>query len=220
MKQAFILSVLAASLLSPPSCLAQDEEELARQMEIDMEYLQNRLGQVMLNGDDSYYTMAEYDALLVEAGQMASTYPDAAAVWAWRGIIKYNYVRNLDDVTSLSMAESAKSDLETAISLDPGALEGQAYTYLGALYLNQPGWPSGFGDEDFAGQLLTQALAWNPLDIDANYVYARYLIKRGESESARRYLETALSAPSRPGREAADEARRGEIAELLVELAN
>ncbi|MNY67214.1 Tetratricopeptide repeat protein [compost metagenome] len=81
-----------------------------------------------------------------------------------------------------------------------------------------PGWPVGFGDDEKAEQLLKQALAINPNGIDPNYFYGDFLLDQGRKDEARAYLDKALAAPSRPGREVADEGRRGEIRERLAKL--
>ena len=46
---------------------------------------------------------------------------------------------------ALGLVKRARADFEAAIKLDAGALDGAAYTSLGALYYQVPGWPVGFG---------------------------------------------------------------------------
>ena len=57
------------------------------------------------------------------------------------------------------------------------------------------------------------------LGIDPNFFYAEYLIDRDRPAEARTYLETALKAAPRPGRELADSGRRQEVQALLGKLA-
>ena len=81
-----------------------------------------------------------------------------------------------------------------------------------------PGWPVGFGDDEKAEQLLKQALAINPDGIDPNFFYGDFLLDQGRKAEAKTYLDKALAAPARPGREVADEGRRMEIRDRLAKL--
>ena len=78
-----------------------------------------------------------------------------------------------------------------------------------------PGWPLGFGDKKRAKELLEQALALNPKGIDPNFFYGEYLLETGHAAEAVVYLERALQAPARPGRQVADTGRREEVRALL-----
>ena len=115
--------------------------------------------------------------------------------------------------------KNAKKTLEQALAIDPQALNGSAYTSLGSLYYQVPGWPIGFGDDKKALENLRRGLAINPDGIDPNYFYGDYLFRKGDYEGAERALRKALQAPARPGRKLADEGRRGEIAQLLEQIA-
>ncbi|MBV7436535.1 tetratricopeptide repeat protein [Aeromonas sp. sif2416] len=136
----------------------------------------------------------------------------------WSAIVKSTWAGAKGGLGALSLVKEAKAKLEIAIKQDPRALEGSAYTSLGSLYYQVPGWPVGFGDDEKAEQLLKQALAINPSGIDPNYFYGDFLLDQGRKAEARAYLDKALAAPSRPGREVADEGRRGEIRERLAKL--
>jgi Tfp pilus assembly protein PilF len=118
----------------------------------------------------------------------------------------------------LSLAKDAKAALEHALQLDAKALSGSAYTSLGSLYYQVPGWPIGFGDNDKARELLDKALALNPYGIDPNYFLGDYLYRQRDYDGARKALERALKAPARPDRPLADEGRRAEIKALLAKL--
>jgi tetratricopeptide (TPR) repeat protein len=111
--------------------------------------------------------------------------------------------------------KQAKKALEQALALDAEALEGSAYTSLGSLYYQVPGWPIGFGDDDKARELLQKALALNPDGIDPNFFLGDFLYRKGDYEAARQVLEKALKARPRPERPLADEGRRKEIQALL-----
>ncbi|MFN7196802.1 MAG: tetratricopeptide repeat protein, partial [Hylemonella sp.] len=101
------------------------------------------------------------------------------------------------------------------IQIDGNALEGSAYNSLGVLYYKVPGWPIAFGDKAKARELLQKALALNPKGIDPNFFYAEYLIETKQPAEAQAYLERALQAPARPGRQIADTGRREEVRALL-----
>ena len=100
----------------------------------------------------------------------------------------------------------------------PKALDGSAYTSLGSLYYQVPGWPIGFGDDKKARELIATALTLNPDGIDPNYFLGDFLYRQRDYDGARKALERALKAPPRPDRPLGDEGRRREIQELMVKL--
>jgi tetratricopeptide (TPR) repeat protein len=102
--------------------------------------------------------------------------------------------------------------------VDGNVLDGSAYNSLGVLYYKVPGWPVGFGDKAKARELLQKALAINPKGIDANFFYAEYLLEIRQPEEAVTYLERALQAPARAGRQIADAGRREEARQLLDKI--
>lgn len=159
-----------------------------------------------------------FSVLIEEARKLTEAEQDNAEAWIWSGIIKSSYAGVKGGLGALSAAKAAKADLEKAISLDGDAMEGSAYTSLGVLYLNVPGWPVAFGDEDEGVALLRKGLAIGPDAIDSNYFYAEYLFKSDKFDEARQYLQKALQAPARPGREIADQGRRQEIETMLAQL--
>src|SRR5690606_30096731 len=120
---------------------------------------------------------------------------------------------------ALSSVKSAKKSLEQALEIDPKALSGSAYTSLGSLYYQVPGWPIGFGDNKKALEYLKKGLEINPDGIDSNYFYGDYLFREGDLDGAERALRKALQAAPRKGREDADAGRRGEINQLLDKIA-
>jgi Tfp pilus assembly protein PilF len=106
---------------------------------------------------------------------------------------------------------------EAAIKIKPDVLDGSAYNSLGVLYYKVPGWPVGFGSDKKAQELLQKALAVNPRGIDPNFFYGEFLVEQGKPREALTYLERALQAPARPGRDIADAGRREEARRLLEE---
>lgn len=200
-----IATVLSALALVSP---------LQAQMTPAVESLQQRWAEVnyMLEGKSQ---VEAFSTLIEDARQVTSSQKGNAEAWVWSGIIKSSYAGAKGGLGALSSAKAAKADLEVAMDLNASVMEGSAYTSLGVLYLNVPGWPVGFGDEDKGEQLLKKGLELSPSGIDSNYFYAEYLYNSGDHEGAKRYLLRALNAPARPGRELADQGRRGEIERML-----
>ena len=66
--------------------------------------------------------------------------------------------------------------------------------------------------------LLQKALAINPSGIDPNFFYGEYLLETKQPDKAVTYLERALQAPARPGRQIADTGRREEARVLLEKV--
>ena len=156
---------------------------------------------------------------LIDQAEVAkASYPDDAGISIWNGIIKSTYAGVKGGIGALKYAKAAKKDLERAIEIDDKALSGSAYTSLGTLYFKVPGWPIAFGSDKKAKELLSQALQLNPDGIDSNYFYGEFLREQGDDEQATRYLQKALQAAPRQGREVADEGRRKDIAIALEKI--
>lgn len=152
------------------------------------------------------------------ADQVIERLPSKAELHIWNGIIRASEAGASGGLGALGLVKTAKQEFETALELDPLALDGSAYTSLGALYYQVPGWPIGFGDETKAEWHLQRALAINPEGIDSLYFWGDYLHEQGRDKEARQALEKALSATPRADRELADNGRRDEIRQLLAEL--
>jgi tetratricopeptide (TPR) repeat protein len=161
----------------------------------------------------------QFAQLTEEARQSAVRNPSSAEVLIWYAIIESTYAGAKGGLGALSHVKNAKKTLEQALAVDPQALNGSAYTSLGSLYYQVPGWPLGFGDDKKALENLKRGLAINPDGIDPNYFYGDYLFRKGDYDGAERALRKALQAPARAGRKLADEGRRREIAQLLEQIA-
>ena len=159
-----------------------------------------------------------FEALTQTAGAVRARYADRAEAEIWYAIIVSTYAGAKGGLGALSLAKDAKQALEHALALDPKALAGSAYTSLGSLYYQVPGWPVGFGDDKKAREMLEMALKINPDGIDPNYFYGDFLFRKGDYAGARKSLERALKAPARPDRPLADAGRRREIDELLAKI--
>ncbi|MDP5069556.1 MAG: TRAP transporter TatT component family protein [Congregibacter sp.] len=171
-----------------------------------------------LNGD-AQKSALETLVTTTEAAINASGKNDASLL-IWDGIVKSTLAGKQGGFGALSLVKASRKSLERALKLDPDALDGSAYTSLGALYYQVPGWPVGFGDDKKARELLEKAISINPDGIDSNYFYADFLIQQKELPGARRALEHALQAPARPDRPVADKGRRAEIQTLLESISD
>ncbi len=158
---------------------------------------------------------AAFARLAGEAEAVVKAEPQAPELLIWNGIILSTWAGAKGGLGALDLVKQARSQFERAIELDPKALDGSAYTSLGSLYYQVPGWPVGFGDDERAEQLLKQALTLNPDGIDPNYFYGDFLLREKRYAEAEKVLEQALAAPPRPGREVADAGRRKETQALL-----
>lgn len=161
---------------------------------------------------------AEFAKLAAEADTLVRSNPQDAEFYIWRGIILSTYAGAKGGLGALELVKQSKASLERALALDPKALHGSAYTSLGALYYQVPGWPIGFGDDEQAEKLLKQALQLNPNGIDPNYFYGDFLFRQKRYSEAKLALEKAQAATARPGREVADRGRQAEIAALLAKV--
>lgn len=162
--------------------------------------------------------VAAFEQLAATSAAFTQQRPAVAEAWIWSGIVTSSWAGAQGGLGALSKVKTAKADLETAITLDPNALQGSAYASLAALYDRVPGWPIGFGDPDKAQALLEQALKLNPDGIDPLYFWGDHLYRQSHYAQAKDALEKALLAAPRPGREVADSGRRKDIQLLLVDV--
>lgn len=156
--------------------------------------------------------------LAEQSRSLVAQNPKDADALIWQGIVLGSYAGNVGGLGALSLVKEAKVSLESAIALNPKALDGSAYTSLGSLYYQVPGWPLGFGDDKKAEEFLKLGLSINPNGIDPNYFYGDFLFRDGRTAEAEAALKKAMQAPARPGRESADEGRRKEINALLAKI--
>ncbi|MBC2688547.1 MULTISPECIES: tetratricopeptide repeat protein [Pseudomonas] len=161
---------------------------------------------------------AAFEQLAAQASAFTHERQSVAEAWIWSGIVSSSWAGAQGGLGALSKVKQAKADLEKALAIDPNALQGSAYTSLGALYDRVPGWPIGFGDADKAEALLKQALQLNPNGIDSLYFWGDHLYRQKRYTEARAALQKALQATPRPGRATADAGRRQEIEALLLDV--
>ncbi|HCV77522.1 hypothetical protein [Pseudomonas oryzihabitans] len=203
------LGLLLAALLASPFALADDGLRLAQ--------IQQRWAEIQYRLP-SAEKPAAFEQLAGEARAFTQAAPQSAPALIWQGIVLSSWAGAQGGLGALGKVKEARSDLEQALKLDPAALQGSAYTSLAALYDRVPGWPVAFGDASEADRLLQQALALNPSGIDTLYFWGDHLYRQKRYAEARAALLKAQHAAPRPGRELADQGRRGEIAALLKDV--
>lgn len=153
-----------------------------------------------------------------KAEQVTKAYPDRAEPKIWEAIILSTDAGIVKGISALGKVKKAKELLEASLVIDGTALAGSAHTSLGSLYYQVPGWPVAFGDNKKAEIELQKAIAMNPDGIDPNFFYGDFLIEQKQFDKAKSYLEKALLAPDRAGRELADAGRRQEIKAALAKI--
>jgi len=161
---------------------------------------------------------ALYPPLVAQADAIVKANPDRAEPMIWEAIILSCYAKVKGGFGAVDVAKKARDLALAAVKVDDKAMDAGAYTSLGVLYYKVPGWPIGFGSDKKAKQYLDRAVSIAPSAIDVNYFYGDFMIEQGDKQKARTYLEKALQAPPRPGREDADAGRKQEIQADLAKL--
>ena len=202
-------SLVLALLFSSP-LLAVTPDEVIRPVQDQWAEIKYRVAEKQQA--DRYEQLAQKSRQLVDAN------PGMAEVLVWDGIVLSSEAGARGGLGALSLAKDAKQRFEEALKINDKVLQGSAYTSLATLYAKVPGWPIGFGDKEKAETYFRKSLAINPDGIDPNFFYAEYLAERDRNAEARQFLEKALKAAPRPGRELADKGRREEIRALLERL--
>ena len=202
-------SLVVALLLSAP-LLAATPDEVIRPVQDQWAEIKYRVPEKQQA--DRYEQLAQKSRQLVDAN------PGMAEVLVWDGIVLSSEAGARGGLGALSLVKDARQRFEEALKINDKALQGSAYTSLATLYAKVPGWPIGFGDKEKAEAYFKKSLAINPDGIDPNFFYAEYLAERDRNSEARQFLEKALKAAPRPGRELADKGRREEIRALLERL--
>lgn len=200
---------LLGALCAPLSGWAADVQNT-------LQHLQGRWAEINYQVPEKQREQA-FAALAAEA-ETAVRQEAAPELLIWRGIILSTYAGAKGGLGALDLVKQSKASLEQALAQNDKALDGSAYTSLGALYYQVPGWPVGFGDDEKAESLLKQALSINPEGIDPNYFYGDFLYRQERYAEARTALLKAQAAAPRAGRELADQGRQAEIKALLAKV--
>ncbi len=172
--------------------------------------------QYQISGEDLKTSCLEKNIMANEEALKAA--PNSNELKVWLAINNSSLAGVKGGLGALSLVKKAKQLLEEVIESDPYVLHGSAYTSLGSLYYQVPGWPIGFGDDEKAEKMLKKALIINPLGIDPNYFYADFLKEDGRKAEAIKYFKQAQQAEPRPNRAIADKGRMQEINNKLKEL--
>ena len=204
------LALVSITALIPKGAHAAGADEAVAELQHDWEVIRYQTPQAERE--------KRFEALSAKARKVSETYPDRAEPLVWEGIIVSSWAGEKGGLGALGHVKQAKGLYEQAIAINGKVLDGSAYNSLGVLYYKVPGWPVGFGDKAKAKELLQTALALNPKGIDPNFFYAEYLVETKQAEQPLPYLERALQAPPRPGRQVADAGRREEIRALMEKV--
>jgi tetratricopeptide (TPR) repeat protein len=180
--------------------------------------LQDEWARIKYQIADEEAQLAAVHALEEKAAEITAANPIRPEPKIWEAIILSTDAGIVKGISALPKVEKAKALLEESEKIDPYALDGSAHTSLGSLYYQVPGWPIAFGDDEKAEEHLKMALQINPYGIDQNYFYGDFLIQDDRPDEARKYLDRALQAPARPGRELADAGRRQEVKAALAKV--
>ncbi|BBP00429.1 hypothetical protein SFSGTM_11370 [Sulfuriferula nivalis] len=162
--------------------------------------------------------ISAFENLATKSHQIEIANPGRAEPLVWEAIVLSSYAKFEGGLGALNKVKAARDLLVRAEKIQPDVLGGSIYTSLGSLYYKVPHWPISFGDKDKAREYLVKAIKINPNGIDANYFYGDFLLEQGDYTQAKIYLEKAMSASPRPGREDADQGRRIEVSQLLEKL--
>lgn len=207
-KTAFVATLMAAVLCVPMVAVGAD-------MAAAIAVLEHRWVQLRYHTPDEDAKLAGGQAMTAEAEALAAKFPGRVEPLVWQALAILIEPEVNQDISALGVVKRAKALLEKAQEIDPRGMAGLVHATLGTLYYEVPGWPIGFGDNKKAEAYLLQALEINPDGMDTNYFYGDFLLQRGKRREAVPYLEKAMNTPLRPGHEAADTARRGDIQEAL-----
>ncbi len=146
--------------------------------------------------------------LIDKAKKLSLQHHDIADVLIWERIIRASYAGAAGGLSALSEVKQAKRLFERAIELNPSAMAGSAYTSLGSLYYQVPGWPIGFGSDEKAKVMLEKGLALNPQGADANFFFAEFLADQKKYQQAISYYKNVLHSPARADQPTADRGRK------------
>lgn len=202
----------------PASPMPSVQEAAIDPVQQQLSVLQNEWARIKYQIVDDEAQLDAIHSLEQQAEQFTAANPARPEPKIWEGIILSTDAGIVKGLSALPKVEKAKALFEESLKIDPNALGGSAYTSLGSLYYQVPGWPVAFGDDEKAEESLKQALAINPNGIDPNFFYGDFLLQDGRAAEAKGYFERALMAPARPGRELADAGRRQEIKAALAKI--
>ncbi|CAN5814883.1 hypothetical protein BH11PSE8_BH11PSE8_23530 [soil metagenome] len=203
-----LLALFAAALMLPPAARAAPLDDAVAEIEQDWEVIEYQTPRRERE--------ARFEALWAKAHRYSESIPDRSELLVWEGIVATSLAGEKNLFMAPVWFKRARALLEQALTIDPVALDGLAFEQLGVLYYKAWRWPVGFWDEAKADELLQRGLALNPKGLDANFFYGQFMLERQRPAEALGYLERAVEAPPRPGRQIADSGRREEARQLLA----
>jgi tetratricopeptide (TPR) repeat protein len=162
---------------------------------------------------------ATYRELSSRAQHVVEQFPGQVEPMIWEAIVLSSYAEYQNGLGALGKLKKARALLLAAQEKDTAALNATIPMVLGVIHYKAPGWPLSFGDKRKAREYLQAALRINPEGIDENFYYGDFLLRQDNPVNARIYLQKALDAAPRAGREDADHGRRSEIEQLLQSMA-
>ena len=205
----YIKSIIATMLLiCTMPALAGDEMENA------IDELQHGWAKVLYQTPQTQKEVT-YQNLVAEAKQSVTNFPGRVEPMVWEAIILSSYAGFANGLGSLGNLQTAKELLLSAEQMDSTAMGGTIPMVLGIIHYKAPHWPISFGENGKARAYLEAALRYDPDGIDTNFYYGEFLMQQREYDNAKIYLEKALAAAPRPGREDADSGRKAEIRQML-----
>ncbi|WP_154179592.1 tetratricopeptide repeat protein [Vibrio furnissii] len=210
MKRTITLSIAALTLGATMSVAAAGADPL--------QTIQKKWAVCQYQSKDKDHQVYCLENLIQRNEEALKAAPERQELKLWLAINKSSLAGVDGGLGALSLVKEAKVLLEQVIETAPETLDGSAYTSLGSLYYQVPGWPIGFGDDDKAEAMLKKALEINPDGIDPNYFYGDFLAQDGRKAEAIQYLTKAQQAKPRPARPLADQGRQQEIAKKLGAL--
>ncbi|CAN5359359.1 hypothetical protein BH11PSE9_BH11PSE9_28870 [soil metagenome] len=203
-----LLALLAAFLILPLAARAAQVDDAVAEVEHDWEVIEYQT--------PTREREARFEALWARAHRYSEANPDRSEPLVWEGIVATSVAGEKNLFVAPVWLKRARAVLEQALKIDPDALDGLAFEQLGVLYYKAWRWPVGFWDEAKAGELLQRGLAINPKGLDANFFYGEFMLEQQRPAEALGYLERAVAAPPRPGRQISDSGRREEARQLLA----
>jgi tetratricopeptide (TPR) repeat protein len=136
----------------------------------------------------AYFSLGQWDRAISDCEKAVSLDPNNSNYHLWLGRAYGEKADKSNFLTAVGLARKTRSELETAVRLDPKNVA--ALTDLAEFYLEAPGIVGGGRDKAEAEARNLQAL--DPARAD--WVYARLAEKNKDSAAAERYYKAAIQA--------------------------
>ena len=156
-----------------------------------------------------------FEALAAKAHQTSEAFPDRAEPLIWEGIIVSSLAGEKGGLGALGLVKQARALYEQAIQIDANALDGSAYNSLGVLYYKVPRLAGRLRRQGQGRRAAAEGAGGQSEGHRSELLLWRVPRRDRRRDEAIAYLERALQAPARPGRQIADAGRREEARALL-----